>query len=163
MTQLQMKTSKFLTPVSQEPIALPALDKQKLDDVFISKSELFGAVDANIKSWLSNNVESSKETKVSSYELTVPLNNDELVVSIGGMEEIKKHHIFTFTQITSLVEDGTLLQRNGFQNLFFVQNKDQLYLLGVVFDKAIDKWVPYIYRLRNLYRSWSKGNRLFLR
>lgn len=103
------------------------------------------------------------------YTLLEPLNNRELIDQIGDEGGILEKDIVSPPQIRHLVErqqkGEKILLANGYSNLFFVANPErkELYLLGVVYDDTVQRWVPYIYRLRNLYRAWSRGNQIFLR
>ena len=156
-----------LQKITTGPIKI--LAQEEADLGFLFGQQFFGAVDSNIAAWLPSSLPFTPATEVSAFELKEPLNNQELIDAIGGLELIFSDHLFSPTQIVDLVARSAagedILQKNGFQNLFFVFNTEteQAYLVGVVYDESISKWVPYIYRLRNQYRAWSRGNRLFLR
>ncbi len=147
-------------------ISLPALGACELTSVFTP--ELFADVDSNIAAWLPSHVHESEAVDMVSYQLLEPLDNSELVEAVGGMDTVAERCCVTPAHIRALVaecgSDEAILQRNGYQNLFFVTDPDTqtVYLLGVVYDPSVTAWVPYIYRLRNLYRAWSRGNRLFI-
>ena len=92
----------------------------------------------------------------------------EFIDVLGGLEKVTHSYLFTPQQIRYLAKksivDGSLL-KNGFSNLFFLlsaQDK-KVYIVGVVWNEDNLKFVPYVYRTENLYRSWSKGNQVFIR
>lgn len=101
---------------------------------------------------------------VESVELSEHKDNQELIHSFGGEESIIEMCTLQPQQIRYLAENEKL-QTNGFSNLFFVYSdkEKKLFIVGVVWDKTIQKFVPYIYRTRNLYRAWTKGNRVFVK
>lgn len=154
----------------KKSLKIPALAKGKSMDMFNqNRLSPFGQIDSNLAAWLPQNFEKTNKQEVFVYLLLDPLNNKEVVQAAGGKHYICNNQVFTPAQIRHLVEKqkrgqkGTLLV-NGLSNLFFVENRksDTLYLLGTVWDKTVHKWTPYIYRLQNLYRAWSKGNQLLL-
>lgn len=153
---------KHLHKNANSLINIPAQKEVLLDEVF--SQQIFAAIDSNLVAWLPEKFPPTSTAQIYSYQIMKPLNNKELVESIGGLEKIRSIHLFSPTQIKYLVTQNVYLQKNGYQNLFFVSNPktNETYLLGVVYDKSVKRFVPYIYRLRNLYRAWSTGNRLFL-
>lgn len=148
-------------------MTIPPLEAATAADVFAESNESpFGAIDSNIHAWLSADYPATQECLIEGWILKEHRDNLELIEFLGGFDLVRKIHIFTPQQIRFLAEqpaDQSPLQRNGFSNLFFVSSlKDQnLYIVGVVWDESVGKFVPYVYRVRNLYRSWSKGNQVF--
>lgn len=150
---------------------IPEQSGAYIKDIFVeSDKSSFGEVDTNLGSWLPEKFPATKATSFSVYKLDQHLNNQEVIDYLGGEEKIIKDYIFSPQQIKYLVEltqesDSGPMIKDGFSNLFFVFNSEEnkLYFIGVVWDISISKFVPYIYRPRNLYRSWSKGNQLFIR
>jgi hypothetical protein len=162
---------KQLELAAQITISIPPQPNQSIRENFNEVgSTIFGSVDSNIAAWLPESFDAVDEEVAKVYKLLEPLNNQEVVNVIGGEEEIIQKHLFTPAQIRYLAEQqqkgeiGALLI-DGYSNLFFVYNHEKqiLYLMGVVWDKSISKWAPYIYRLRNLYRAWSRSNQIFVK
>ena len=161
---------KVLKNVSNNSITIPPLKSSSFIDIFPPNNDsFFGALDSNLEAWLPGNFKELPRTEVVIYQLLEPLNNREVIDQISNETSILEKDIFSPMQIRHLVErqqkGEKILLNNGFSNLFFVTNPErkELYLLGVVYDDMVQKWVPYIYRLRNLYRAWSRGNQIFLR
>ena len=149
---------------------IPHLAEANLSGIFFDENSPFGAIDSNLAAWLPERCPSTLQIQFASEMLEEHMNNQELINYCGGEQAIRESHLFTPQQIRYLAEktlneSSNHLLQNGFSNLFFVWNDDEqkIYIVGSVFDKKISKFVPYIYRIRNLYRSWSKGNRIFKR
>jgi len=143
---------------------IPNLPKSKVNEVFVEDdSSSFFSVDFNLSAWLPEDFDGTGEVEIKTQILKQPLNNQELMDFLGGEREIKTNYLFTPQQIRYLVGQTDILLTNGYSNLFFVNNSDtnELYLVGIVYSQKEGKWTPYIYRLHNLYRSWSKGNQVF--
>ena len=162
--------NRFLEEVESDPKVIPSLQSFLFTDIFPSGNDsLFGALDSNLEAWLPNKFSELSEAKVFRYKLLEPVNNRELIEQIGDESSILDKNVFSPAQIRHLVErqknGENILLANGYSNLFFVTNPErkELYLMGVVYDETVQRWVPYIYRLRNLYRAWSRGNQVFLR
>lgn len=103
------------------------------------------------------------------FHLSKALDNNELLAEVGAKTHIIQNHCFVPQEIVQIIEKthkgSDILLQNGMANLFFIYNdrEEKPYLFNVVYDNEVENWVAYIYRLRNLYRSWNKGNRLFLK
>ncbi len=120
----------------------------------------FKEVDSNLESWLEADVGDTDKKTIYSYILLEPLDNQQLLDFVGN----PNINTVSITLIRHLVlsDDSTLL-KNGFSNLFLVNGKNsEIYIVGIVFDNSVNAFVPYIYRTRNLYRAWNKGNRLHI-
>ncbi len=144
---------------------IPKLPASKLNEIFVeTKDGLFGAIDSNLESWLQQEQNDTAEVDVEENYLEIHKDNQELIESFGGEKKIITNHTLSPQQIKFLVENQ-VLQANGLSNLFFVYSKKEskLFIIGVVFDKSISKYVPYIYRTRNVYRAWTKGNKIFVK
>lgn len=133
-----------------------------LSGIFI-EGKVFGAIDSNLDAWLQEEWEATDEMEVVSINLKEHTDNKELINSLEGEEEILKKTLQP-QQIKYLIEND-LLQKNGLSNLFFVysQKENKIFILGVVWDESINRFVPYIYRTHNVYRAWTKGNIVFIR
>lgn len=144
-------------------IEIPPLKTARLKTVFSEeKDSPFGTIDSNLAAWLPESLPSSDGKTCTFSEFEIHQDNQEVIQLLGGEKQIKAQHLFTPQQIRHLASIDVSLQKNGFSNLFFVLGKEgTVYIVGVVWDKTIEKFAPYVYRTRNLYRSWSKGNRLF--
>lgn len=148
---------------------IPPQKKAELESIFSeSRESPFANIDSNIYAWLSGEYGESLQSPYKKHILDTHKNNAEVIELLGGLENIKSAHLFTPQQIYFLAKtslsDGPFL-RNGFSNLFFVlSDKDTLvYIVGVVWNKNLQKFIPYTYRIENLYRSWSAGNQIFSR
>ena len=141
---------------------IPAQPKFKLNEIFV-EGDVFGAIDSNLEAWLQNEWRESEAIEVEVVQLDEHKDNQELINGFGGEQAIINSTLQP-AQIKYLVENE-VLQTNGLSNLFFVySDKEQkVFIVGVVFDKTIDRFVPYIYLTRNLYRAWTKGNRVFVK
>lgn len=154
-----MKHLKLL----QENITLPAQPEHKTGEVFVdTETSAYTEVDTNLEAWLPTSYPATEASTVTMYELTEHLNNEELIEELGGLEALSDNHFFCPQEIQSLLEKDCF-QKNGMQNLFFTKHHDTLYIVGVMWEQSLESFVPYIYRTRNLYRSWSKGNRVFVK
>ena len=144
---------------------IPKTEKALLKEIFSeNEGSPFGAVDSNLQAWLQDEWLATGKTNVESIELNEHKDNQELINSFGGEESVVEKHILQPQQIRFLAENEKL-QINGLSNLFFVYSdkEKKLFIVGVVWDKTIQKFVPYIYRTRNLYRAWTKGNNVFVK
>lgn len=139
---------------------VPKLSSSILDKIFV-EGPLFGAIDSNLAAWLQQEWNEAEEVNIISNELNEHKDNKELIDSHGG-EKLISRKTLQPQQIKYLVENE-LLQKNGLSNLFFVYSvkEEKVFIVGVVWDKTIKRFVPYIYRTRNLYRAWTKGNLVF--
>ena len=149
-------------------LEVPEIDKIGLSALLREDSNSpFTKVDSNLAAWLSDSEALSSKSEIKAFELAEHMNNHELQEALTS-EVPNGLNYFTMEQIHYLANQSlsseTLLQKNGFSNLFFVKStKDSnTYIVGMVWDATDSKFVPYIYRLHNLYRSWSKGNRVFV-
>lgn len=123
-------------------------------------------MDANIEAWLKDATAPTDKTVLQYYQLNASLNNKELVTQVGGEKNLGEK-LVSFEHIRQVTErqlhGEDLLLTNGYSNLFFVSGKHSvIYIIGIVFNAKAKKFIPYIYRRQNLYRAWSKGNRVFL-
>jgi hypothetical protein len=147
-----------------QAVTIPELSKDTVVSV-LSENSLFTDVDSNLAVWLEESIEPTPNVILRSHQLVQALDNKELVEFCGGELKLSSNTV-TLSQIRSLVErqltGEAILLTDGYSNLFFVQGKDGIYIVGVVIDKTTDKYVPYIYRRKNLYRAWNKGNRVFV-
>lgn len=141
---------------------IPSQEKTSLSEVF-EEAGVFGEVDSNLQAWLHDDWEETNAIEVDQIELDAHKDNSELINGFGG-EKLIQDKVLPIQIIKHLVTDG-MLQTNGLSNLFFVYSKkeNKVFIVGVVWDKTIDRFVPYIYRTRNLYRAWTKGNRVFIK
>lgn len=144
---------------------IPKMSLALLDKIFSEdESSPFGAVDSNLQAWLQKEWNATDDTVVESMVLNEHQDNQELINSFGGEEFVMEKHVLQPQQIRYLAENNRL-QTDGFSNLFFVYSgkEKKLFIVGVVWDNTIQKFVPYIYRPHNLYRAWTKGNRVFVK
>lgn len=146
--------------------SIPPLPQADASDIFLETEDSpFCEVDSNLVAWIPGVHGETASKAFRSQVLDAHQNNNELAELLGGSEEISRSDTFTPQQIRYLAEHsvhGGPLLRNGFSNLFFVHSvQKELYIVGVVWNAERRKFVPYIYRTRNLYRSWSKGNQVF--
>jgi hypothetical protein len=141
---------------------IPQLYSHNTVDIF-TENKLFCNVDFNLSAWLPDDFGETGEVEIKTEILDTALNNQELLEKLGGEAEVRSDYVFTPAQINYLVSETDVLLKNGYSNLFFVENSqtDELYLVGVVYNSQKSKWTPYIYRLYNLYRAWSAGNQVF--
>lgn len=141
---------------------IPYQKASKLNEIF-TKGELFGAIDSNLESWLQQDWKETEEIKIETIELEKHQNNEELINCLGGSHEILNKTLQP--QHIKYLAENDHLQTNGLSNLFFVYSEKlkKLFIVGVVWDKPIERFVPYIYRTRNLYRAWTKGNKVFIK
>lgn len=141
---------------------IPELTATRLNQVFV-EGDIFGAIDSNLKAWLQQDWDKTSTIEIIPTTLKQHRDNRELIDDLGGEKEILKHTIQP-QQIRYLAENNAL-QKNGLSNLFFVYSdkENNIFIVGVVWDKSINKFVPYIYRTRNLYRAWTRGNQIFLK
>jgi hypothetical protein len=145
---------------------IPPLPEADVSEIFLeTEGSPFCEVDSNLVAWIPGVHGETASAAFRSRILDSHQNNNELTELLGGSEEISRSDTFTPQQIRYLAErsmHGGPLLRNGFSNLFFVHSvQRELYIVGVVRHAERRKFVPYIYRTRNLYRSWSKGNQVF--
>ena len=146
-------------------IQIPKTEKASLKEIFLEDEDSpFGAIDSNLQAWLQCEWDDTDGADVESTELAEHKDNQELINGFGSEETIMKKHTLQPQQIRYLAENEKL-QTNGLSNLFFVYSdkENKLFIVGVVWDKTIQKFVPYIYRTRNLYRAWTKGNKIFVK
>lgn len=140
---------------------IPPQEEAKLSEIFM-RGMLFGAIDSNLNAWLPQKWNATEEVEVEAHKLKEHKDNKELIEYFGDEQAILNKTLSP-QQIKFLGENDAL-QTNGLSNLFFVysQREDRLFIVGVVWDETIERFVPYIYRPRNLYRAWTKGNQVFI-
>jgi hypothetical protein len=141
---------------------IPVQEQARLSDIF-KEGALFGAIDSNLEAWLPEDWEETKNLEVGSFQLAEHKDNRELIDDFGGQKMIL--NITLQPQHIKYLATHSALQTNGLSNLFFVNSEKEnlVFIVGVVWDMSISKFVPYIYRTRNLYRAWTKGNKVFVR
>lgn len=150
---------------AEQDIHIPALDANTLESTYVADGKsVFCDIDANIPAWLPPRIPKTESTAAAAYDLQQHLNNKELIEEFGGEERILEESTLTLGQVHYLLRNHqNSLLTNGFANLFFVNAEGQLHILNAKYEADEGKFIPYVYRIHNLYRSWSKSNKIFVR